>query len=175
MAQLPHGPFNASEVEPSQSFDPLPTGKYLAFVSESEIKPTQKGDGSYLQLVWEVADGEYKGRKVWDRLNLVNPNQTAVEIAYRTLSAICHAAGKITVQDSAELHGIPCVIKLKIKQSPGRDPQNEISGYESRAAATTAPAPAWKAPTTAPTAAPTMPPPAAAAPAKTPPWARSAA
>jgi hypothetical protein len=36
-----------------------------------------------------------QGRKIFDRLNLVNaePDQ-AVEIAQRTLSAICHATGQ---------------------------------------------------------------------------------
>jgi hypothetical protein len=38
-----------------------------------------------------------------------------VEIAQRTLSAICHATGKMHVSDSEELHMIPMTIQVKIK------------------------------------------------------------
>ena len=42
---------------------------------------SQAGTGSYLNLTFEILDGNYKGRKVWSRLNLDNPNQQAVQIA----------------------------------------------------------------------------------------------
>ena len=77
MANL--GNFNANEVEPNTSFDPLPAGKYLAAVTASEMKPTKKGDGSYLEVELTILEGEYKDRKVWDRLCLNNPNATAVK------------------------------------------------------------------------------------------------
>jgi hypothetical protein len=73
--------FNAHEVEPTASFEAIPAGKYLAAITDSEMKPTKNGSGSYLQLTFTILEGEYKGRVVWARLNLVNPNQTAVKIA----------------------------------------------------------------------------------------------
>lgn len=128
MAQLN---FDASEVPTMDNFDPIPAGSYLAIISDSEMKPTNKGDGNYLKLTFEVVqEGEYQGRKVWSQLNLDNPNPTAVQIAMRELSSICHAAGKLQVNDSSELHNVPMVIKVKIKQEPGRNPQNQITGYE---------------------------------------------
>ena len=63
----------------------------------------------------DILEGEQKGRKIFDQLNLVNPNPTTVEIAQRTLSAICHATGKMHVSDSEELHLIPMTIQVKIK------------------------------------------------------------
>jgi len=33
----------------------------------------------------DILDGQHKGRKIFDQLNLVNPNPTTVEIAQRTL------------------------------------------------------------------------------------------
>ena len=73
--------FNANEVEPTTDFDPIPAGKYLAVITESESKPNKAGTGSYLQLTFQVIEGEYKNRFLWARLNLDNPNQTAVKIA----------------------------------------------------------------------------------------------
>ena len=59
--------FNANEVEPSTGYDPIPAGKYQAVITESEMKPTKTGNGQYLQLEFEIIEGEYKNRKVWDR------------------------------------------------------------------------------------------------------------
>ena len=42
--------FDAREVEPAVEFAPLPAGKYIAAIVESETKPTKAGGGSYLQL-----------------------------------------------------------------------------------------------------------------------------
>lgn len=122
--------FNAAAVEPQMDFEPIPAGDYTAMITDSEMKPTKNGMGEYLQLVFEVCDGEYTGRKIFARLNLNNPNQTAVDIAQRELSAICHAVGVLTPNDSSELHDKPMSIKVKIRQSQGYDPQNEISAYK---------------------------------------------
>ena len=73
--------FNAHEVEPNASFEPIPADKYLAAITESEMKPTKNGRGSYLQLTFTILEGEYKDRIMWARLNLNNPNATAVKIA----------------------------------------------------------------------------------------------
>lgn len=122
--------FNAAEVEPQSSFDPIPAGEYVAMITDSEMKPTKNGMGEYLQLVFDICDGDHEGRKIFARLNLNNPNQTAVEIAQRELSAICHAVDVLTPNDSSDLHDKPMLIKVKIRQSPGYDPQNEISAYK---------------------------------------------
>ena len=129
--------FNANEVEPAAPFDAIPAGKYLAAITDSETKPTKSGSGSYLQLVFTIIEGEYTNRILWARLNLVNPNPTAVKIARSELSAICRAVGVLTPRDSVELHNIPVVINVKVKkrQDTG-ELTNEIKGYAPKAAAT---------------------------------------
>lgn len=130
MAQLN---FNANEVDPSTGFDPIPAGKYLAVVSESEMKATKSGNGQYLQLTFEVAEGPYKGRKLWDRLNIHNANKTAEQIAKSQLSALCRAVGVMEPRDSVELHNLPVAITVVQKtRSDTGEPSNEIKGYEKR-------------------------------------------
>ncbi len=143
--------FNAEDVEPRSGFDPLPAGKYLAVITASEEKPTRKGDGSYLQLTFEVVDGEHKGRRLWARLNLNNPSDQAVGIARAELSAICRAVGVTKLKDSEQLHDRPLTVKVKQKaDKESGEVRNEISGYEPAASATKpAAAPAAK-PATAP-------------------------
>lgn len=135
--------FNAATVEPSQDFEPIPAGKYLAVITESEMKPTKNGSGQYLQLSLQILEGPYKGRYVWARLNLHNPNPTTVQIARQELSAICRAVGVMQPADSVELHGIPLTISVKLKRRDDTgDMVNEVRGYAKREAVATSAAPA---------------------------------
>ena len=134
--------FDANTVEPSQSFDPIPTGKYIAMVTESEMKNTKSGAGQYLQLTFDIIDGQYRGRKLWARLNLNNSNAKTVQIARGELSAICRAVGIMQPRDSAELHNLPLSIKVVCKNRKDTgEIVNEIKGYEKKEAALASPTP----------------------------------
>jgi hypothetical protein len=123
--------FDANQVDPNVAYEPLPAGWYKAVITTSEEKPTKAQTGSYLQLTIEVIDGQYQGRKLTDRLNLNNPNATASEIAYRTLSAICHAVGVMTPRTSDDLHDKPLMVKVKVKPADANySASNEVAGYE---------------------------------------------
>lgn len=129
--------FNANEVDPSVPFEPVPAGKYVAAITDSEMKATKDGKGSYLELTFTIIEGEYKDRKVWHRLCLNHSNQKTVQIARANLSAICRAVGVMHPRDSAELHNLPMVITVKCKKRDNSDEiDNEIKGYEKREAAT---------------------------------------
>jgi hypothetical protein len=122
--------FNAAEVEPQQSMEPLPAGWYKCVITESEEKPTKAQTGSYLQMTLEVIEGDHQGRKVFERLNLNNPNQTAVEIAQRTLSGICRSVGVMTPRNSSDLHDKPLMVKVAVKPGDGQyGPSNDIKEY----------------------------------------------
>ena len=132
MAEL--GNFNANEVDPAVEFEPIPAGKYLAIITASELKPTKSGKGHYLELQFQIVEGAYANRNVWARLNLDNPNATAVQIARAQLSAICRAVGVLTPNDSCELHDLPLVIKVKCKKREDTgEITNEIGAFEKKA------------------------------------------
>jgi hypothetical protein len=128
--QLFQQPFDANQVKPQEVFDPLPDGYYNARVINSEAKPTKDNESGYLALELEVIDGEYKGRKLFDNLNLWNKSAQATEIAQRQLSAYCHATGVIVINDSTQLHGIPVKVKVGTKSDPGYDPRNVIKAVK---------------------------------------------
>jgi hypothetical protein len=134
--------FNAEAVAPQQSFDPLPAGDYLAYITDSEIVPTKDGTGQRLKLRWDVIDGPMKGRVVFDGLNIVNKNPVAEEIAQRMLSGLCHATGVTQLQDTQQLHGIPVVIKVKIRrdESGQYGDSNEVAAYKKAGGMQPAPA-----------------------------------
>jgi hypothetical protein len=140
-------------VEPTADFEPIPAGKYLAMITESEMKPNKSGTGGYLQLTFQILDGPYKNRFVWARLNLNNPNATAVKIAHGELSALCRAVGVLAPNDSIELHNLPLVITVKCrKRQDSGEISNEIRGYSKKEAAigqpqqATTSTPPWRRP-----------------------------
>src|SRR5690625_518331 len=104
--------FDANTVEPAGVFEPIPAGKYLVAITESEKKPTTSGGGEYLQLTFKILEGPCKDRLRWARLNLKNANATAVKIARGELSAICRAVGVMKPRDSVDLHNLPLIITV---------------------------------------------------------------
>lgn len=127
------GVFDATQVAPDTGRDPLPTGDYICVIVDSDMKQTKDGRGQYLELVHEVVEGPAKGRKAWARLNLVNHNSTAQSIAQGQLSAICHACGVLSIQDSQQLHNRPMLVRIEyLKAGPKRDSDtNEIRSWKS--------------------------------------------
>ena len=131
MANL--GNFNANNVEPTTDFEPIPPGKYLAVITDSEMKPTKSGNGQYLELTFQIIDGPCKNRLLWSRLNLDNPSTQAVEIALGELSAICRAVGVMQPRDSVELHNLPLIVTVKCKtREDTGEVANEVRGYSKK-------------------------------------------
>jgi hypothetical protein len=57
-------------------FHPFPTGKYQFCVSKPLIiTKAQKTENMIINLELEISDGEYKGRKVFDRLTLIKSSE----------------------------------------------------------------------------------------------------
>jgi len=128
--------FDANTVDPNFAFDPIPAGNYTAVITASEMKKTKKGTGQYLKLTFQVIEGEHKGRNLWARLNLDNPDAQAVKIARAELSAICRAVGVLAPKDSVELHNLPLMIKVGVKnRDDNGEPTNVIKGYENKGVA----------------------------------------
>lgn len=125
--------FDANEVEPAGDFEPLPAGKYIAVITDTTLKPTKAGNGEYLEIKFQVLDeGPYKGRNLWTRLNLKNPNDQAVQIARSELSSICRAVGVMQPKDSADLHDRPLGLNVKLRARPDTgELTNEVKGFES--------------------------------------------
>jgi hypothetical protein len=147
------GNFDANQVEPSTVFDPIPAGKYLAAIIDSKVKPTKSGNGEYLEFTFQILEGEYKGRQLWSRLNLDNPNAQTVKIARAELSAICRAVGVMAPNDSVELHNLPMIVTVRCKKRADTgEIVNEVRGFAKREAAAGTPqqaasdVPPWRRP-----------------------------
>lgn len=147
MSNLSGYNFNAEEIEPSSSYDPIPAGWYQAIISNSEMKPTRDGYGEYLSLTLQVIEGQYANRLIFARLNLKNANDKAVDIARKDLAAICRAVGVMSPQSSEELHDKPLMIKVKVRPAQGEyEASNDVGGYKAAEGADLTPAPKTQTP-----------------------------
>lgn len=151
--------FDATGIEPLQPLEVLPPGKYTAQIVNSEMRLTKDGTGQYLYLEIDVLEGPYKGRRLFDRLNLVNTNSQTVEIAQRTLSAICHATGRMQVQDSEELHLSPFLAVVQVQPPKNGYGETNKIRYKPLEDATSMPRPAQAPPLSAPPSPRAAPPP----------------
>lgn len=135
--------FDSTNVAPETKSEPIPAGTYIAQVIDSDLIAAKSGSGNNLKLVFEILDGQFKGRKVFENLCVQHSNSETQRIAQAKLSALCHATGVVRIQDSSELHGHPVKINVAIQPPQnGYDAKNVIKGYEAANAGGFAPVPA---------------------------------
>lgn len=121
--------FNADDY--TDEFTPIPSGRYTAMIVKSEMKDTKNGKGQYLKLEIDIVDGQFKGRKIFENLNIVNDNETAVKIAKSTLANICRAVGVLHPKDSSELHNKPMSVRVVVEpEKDGMPAQNRIKSFD---------------------------------------------
>lgn len=121
--------FDISTYEaPKSDYDPLPKGEYMAIVTESQMKITKAGTGEYLALSMQIIEGKHSGRKIWENLNLHNPNEVAETIARANLKAISEACGFAELDDTDQLNDIPFILVLDIDRKDAT--RNRVMGYK---------------------------------------------
>ena len=92
----------------------IPEGNYKAIIINSDFKDTSNKEGKFLELELVIVEGDFKDTVFFQRLNLINNNQKAVEIAYKTLARISEAIGlEETPAESNQLHNQPLLIEVK--------------------------------------------------------------
>ena len=128
--------FDQNEIAEAQKggdFAPIPAGTYIAQINRSEIKQTKAGTGSYLSLGFQIIDGEYANRVIFQNITLANPNQVAAQIGREQLAQLSGACGIYQLGDSQELHGIPMQIRvgIEVDKTGQYEPSNNIKKFMS--------------------------------------------
>ena len=123
--------FDSTQVAPAEDFAPLPAGTYHAIITDSDVKQTKTGTGQRMTLTLKITEGPCANRLVFAGINVANENPVAEGIGQRELSALCHAAGVLKLQDTSQLHNIPIAVRLSIKiDDTGKyPPSNEVKAY----------------------------------------------
>ena len=112
----------------NREFTPLPNGEYIAQIISSERKTLQSGTDA-LTIAWQIIDGEYKNRQVFENLYLFDPSrpkQTAFN--KQKLMFIVKACGLEVMNDTTELHNKPVKITIRTSEYNGKT-RNEVTKY----------------------------------------------
>jgi hypothetical protein len=123
--------FDPSEVDVNAqgSFEPMEPGDYVLKATGCEEKNTKAGGGVYIAATFEVAEGEFKGRKVWMNFNIVNKSEKAQSIGRQQLVAWATAAGKANATDTDHLIDRKFTCTLGIETQEGFKPSNVIKSF----------------------------------------------
>lgn len=145
--------FDATGVPPATPFEPAPNGEYRVMIVDTEVATTKDKKGKRLKLTLEILDGEYKNKKLFPGINILNPSAKAQEIGQQQLSAVCHAVGVIKMTHSSQLHNKQMLVRVVVKAGGAKkdeagnimrdaagnvityEPQNEVKAYKKLPAA----------------------------------------
>jgi hypothetical protein len=116
--------FNVADYgsDENRSYDVLPDGKYDVIVLEAKEKTTKKGDRA-IEMTFQVLEGQYMDRLLWETLNLWNSSDQARTIARDRLSSICKACNAPSATSTDVLLG------RRMQVSVGRR-MNDFRGKE---------------------------------------------
>lgn len=123
-------------VESSESFGSIPAGEYTAHIVNSVECASKNTDNYGVSFTWQIMDGQYRGRMVFDHVWLGGSDKCK-EMGARRLKAIAVAGSHRNpnyIQDSTELHGLACLIKVATREWNG-DLQNEVKAVSAVKAA----------------------------------------
>ena len=121
---------------------PISENPYLCKIGEVTVRDTkarkeaiEKGKkppaGKIYGFPFKVISGEYKGRTIFSNLNLENPSDQAVEIAFKELNSIAKAVGVESFDDTDELTGKEILVHVKVIPATANFPEkNEVRKYE---------------------------------------------
>jgi uncharacterized protein DUF669 len=171
--------FDPSQYEGTADFVPIPPGWQSAQIVEASCKEALNNSSStYMLAVFEIVEGEHKGRKIFQNVTLTNQNQQAVEIGQRLLTDICNALKIGPLKNLEVLQYKPMKVRVGIKRDkdrvyPDRNQITQVRPYDfvpKHGGAVTAPLPQPAGSGLAATSPPAGARPAPASPGSSAPW-----
>ncbi len=123
---------NFAQVDDVHDFSPVPPGKYLCRLAEIEEASTQFGDEMW-KLRFEVAEGEYAGRYIYDNL-------VFSDAALKRVKLICSRLGLDTAREidltTKLLEGRTCLLTVEVEDYQDQEGKTKkrnvvpFAGYE---------------------------------------------
>ena len=161
---------NLAQTEEYGTYKALPPGDYAVRVIDDPVRETRAGE-SRLTFTYEVIDGPYAGRQIFDGFSLWSSNPKAVSVAQsrlKSLAIACRHRNPNYIADSSELLGKELIVRTAIREYNGSE-YEDVKKYIPMEGP--AQAPAQSAPAAAPRrSAATPPPPPAPAQGAALPW-----
>jgi len=118
---------NLEGFQEQDDFSPVPPGEYLVTIVDSEVKSAKSSGNPMAVFTFEILGPTCRNRKLWDRFVLGN------EVAMSRLKGLAKAVGHRNpnfIRDTEELHGLRCLVRVKIEEQDGYDPKNVVTSFK---------------------------------------------
>ena len=122
--------FETTQYKPSEGYTPLPAGEYPVRVSNTEKLENKKGNGHQLKVTFDVLDGDFKGRKIFNSFNLWHDSEKTRDIAREQFSGLIKAIGINPPRNHEEVRDGKVIIRLVVESDPQYGDSNNVKGYK---------------------------------------------
>ena len=109
-------------------FGPIPDGWYAVKIAGAEIKQTKAGTGNYVSVQFSVTGPTHANRRVFSIYNIQNPNAEAEKIGLAELARLAGACGIEKLDDTDQLIGMHCEVKVATQKSIEYGDKNVVKG-----------------------------------------------
>jgi len=127
--------FATDEVKPDAM---IPDGFYPVIILKVEVKNTKpkdgesEGSGKIATFQLKITEGDFKGRTLFDGINVLNKNEQAENIGRRQLAGLLEAIGKKGETNLAKTVQCECLAKVRTQpEQNGYEARNIVRGYKS--------------------------------------------
>ena len=120
-----------------KSYEPLSDDNYTVTLNRVGEKSTKAGNGTLIDVSFQVSDGEFKNRLIWDSFLISHPNPKAAGIGLQRLDKMLKSIGvhggfEALGNDSSQIEqfiGKELVVETSVESNPGYKPRNVIKKY----------------------------------------------
>lgn len=109
-------------------FKPIPDGWYDVKIAGAEIKQTRSGTGNYVSVQFVVTGPTHQNRRIFNIYNIQNANAEAEKIGLAELGRLAGACGIDKLEDTDQLVGMHCMIKVATQKSIEYGDRNIVKG-----------------------------------------------
>lgn len=121
---------NLDEIEETEvDISPVPPGKYVCEIADTEVKVNSKGTGKICKVRSKIVDGEYKGKSIFMSFNVTHESTKAQQIGKGQFKSLCKSCGIASgeIEDSSELHGRLFGASVKLEDRGEYGEQNRVA------------------------------------------------
>jgi len=108
---------------------PVPAGKYLMQMVKNEMIPIKGDKGDRLNMDFQILEGPYEGRHVFQSLNIEHIDFDARQIPLKQFKRLCEACGQELVDDGDQLLHIPFYGAVIVRKNTQYGDQNDLTNY----------------------------------------------
>ena len=120
-----------------KSYEPLPDDSYTVSLNRVAEKSTKAGNGTLVDVSFQVTDGEFKNRLIWDSFLISHPNPKAAGIGLQRLDSMLKSMGvyggfEALGNDSSQLEsfiGKEFIVNTAVESNPGYKTRNVVKKY----------------------------------------------